>query len=189
MRLDELTRRFGESISLEWRAFLLRPESKERDRDKFVDYTRSWKRPAATEPAAVFTTPWQSDAPAPRGSMPAHVAARTVADITADLYDPYHHRLLVAYFTENRDISDWQVLGDLAAEVGVDRSEFLTLADEQQRAHVEAIIAEHNDAIEQGITAVPTVVLDDVLPVPGAQEVEAFEHWIQRLIDRRLDAT
>jgi predicted DsbA family dithiol-disulfide isomerase len=186
VRLDEVSRRFGDAISLEWRAFLLRPEAKERDRDTFVDYTRSWQRPADMEPDASFTTPWSSDAPAPRGSIPAHVAAKTMAGLVPEAADAFHHRLLGAYFTENRDISDWGVLGDLAAEVDVDRGEFLTFADEQQQSLVEVILAEHNEAVAQGITAVPTVVIDDVLPVPGAQEVETFEHWIQKLIDRRL---
>lgn len=185
MRLDEVVDRFGDDVRLEWRAFLLRPEAKERDREKFVDYTHSWQRPAATEPGADFTTPWASDAPAPRGSIPAHVAAKTMAGLSSDAYDPFHHRLLAAYFTENRDISDWEVLGDLAVDVGADRREFLTMAQEQQASLVEVIIAEHNDAVSQGITAVPTVVIDEVLPVPGAQEVDTFVHWIQRLLDRR----
>ena len=42
-----------------------------------------------------------------------------------------------------------------------------------------------NDAIQNGITAAPTVVLDGVLPVPGAQDFEAYERWIERLLDRR----
>ena len=185
MRLDEVVRRFGDAVTLEWRAFLLRPEAKERDRDKFVEYTRSWQRPAEMEEGASFTTPWASDAPAPRGSIPAHVAAQTMAGRAPEAAEPFHQRLLGAYFTENRDISDWQVLADLAGEVGVDPREFLTLADEQQASLVEVILREHNDAVQQGITAVPTVVIDDVLPVPGAQDVATFEHWIGRLIERR----
>jgi predicted DsbA family dithiol-disulfide isomerase len=186
VRLDEVVRRFGDAVTLEWRAFLLRPEAKERDRDKFVDYTRSWQRPAEMEAGASFTTPWASDAPAPRGSIPAHVAAKTMAGLAPAAAEPFHHRLLGAYFTENRDISDWQVLADLAGEVGVDPREFLTIADEQQASLVEVILGEHNEAVSQGITAVPTVVIDDVLPVPGAQDVATFEHWINRIIDRRL---
>ena len=40
-------------------------------------------------------------------------------------------------------------------------------------------------AIEHGVTGVPTVLLDQVLPVHGAQDFSSYEHWIQRLLDRR----
>ena len=163
----------------------MRPETRDRDRGTFVDYTRSWQRPAATEPAAAFTTPWASDAPAPRGSIPAHVAWRTLVAELPAAADAYHHRLLTAYFTDNLDISDDAVLTELAVEVGADRASFAELLVEQRTSHTEAVIAEHNEAIGQGITAVPTMVLDDVLPVPGAQEVDTIAIWIQRLIDRR----
>ena len=151
-----------------------------------MDYTRSWQRPAATEPAANFTTPWTSDAPAPRGSIPAHVAWRTLAAELPGAADAYHHRLLTAYFTDNLDISDDAVLTDLAVEVGADRSAFAALLTEQRPSLTDVVIGEHNEAIGQGITAVPTMVLDDVLPVPGAQEVDTIAIWIQRLLDRRL---
>ena len=108
-----------------------------------------------------------------------------MAEFAPDIEPAYHRRLMDAYFAENRTISDWRVLGDLAAEVGVDRDEFLTLTRERERALTEAVIDDHNEAIGQGITAVPTMVLDEVLPVQGAQEVDTIAHWISRLIQRR----
>ena len=47
------------------------------------------------------------------------------------------------------------------------------------------MIDEHNEAINQGITSVPTVVINQVLPVPGAQETETYINWISRLIERK----
>lgn len=118
--------------------------------------------------------------------MPAHVAAKSLALIAPEASDAFHHRLLKAYFTENRTISDWGVLADLAGDVGLDRNEFLTLTAERERGLAEEVITEHNSAIEQGVTAVPTMVIDEVLPIQGAQEVEVIARWIERLIDRRL---
>ena len=108
-----------------------------------------------------------------------------MALVEPDLLDAFHHRLLAAYFTDNRTISDWDVLGDLAADVGVDRQEFLTLTREREQSLTDAVITDHNDAISQGITAVPTMVLDEVLPVQGAQDVDTIDGWISALIDRR----
>lgn len=167
-----------------WKAFLLRTEAKGTDQEKFVAYTESWRRPAATEPGAIFNV-WATDEPQPTSSVPAHVAAKSLALIAPDASDAFHHRLLSAYFTENRTISDWAVLADLAADVGLDRDEFLTLTAERERTLAEEVIAEHNDAVHQGITAVPTMVIDEVLPVQGAQEVDTISRWIERLIERR----
>jgi predicted DsbA family dithiol-disulfide isomerase len=74
----------------------------------------------------------------------------------------------------------------LAGESGVDRDEFMSLTAERERSLVEEVIGEHNEAIEQGVTAVPTMVIDEVLPIQGAQEVDTVSRWIERLIDRRL---
>lgn len=118
--------------------------------------------------------------------MPAHVAAKSLALLEPELADEFHHRLLEAYFTHNRTISDWGVLADLAAETGLDRDEFMAFTAERERTLVDEVIGEHNEAIQSGITAVPTMVLDEVLPVQGAQEVDTVSRWIERLLDRRL---
>lgn len=170
---------------MSWKAFLLRTESKATDQEKFVAYTRSWLRAAQVEPAAVFNV-WSTDEAQPTSSVPAHVAARSLALLEPAASDAFHHRLLTAYFTENRTISDWAVLADLAADVGIDRNEFLSITAERERALAEEVIAEHNEAIQQGVTAVPTMVIDEVLPVQGAQEVDTISRWIERLLERRL---
>ncbi len=99
----------------------------------------------------------------------------------------FHRRLLEAYFSENRDISDTGVLTDLAGEVGLDRTGFSTHWTTHQSKLSLAVIDEHNTAIDRGITAVPTIVLDDVVPVQGAQDFFAYEHWITRLLARRSE--
>jgi predicted DsbA family dithiol-disulfide isomerase len=185
VRLDELKHRFGDRIDVTWRAFLLRTETKATDQAKFVAYTESWRRPAAAEPAATFTV-WSTDETQPTSSVPAHVAAKSLATMAPDAADAFHHRLLRAYFAENRTISDWAVLGDLAADVGVDRARFLRETAARERELTEAVIAEHDEAVAQGITAVPTMVIDEVLPVQGAQDVDTLARWIERLLDRRL---
>jgi len=171
----------GDRITIEWRSFLLRVEPKTTDHDKFVEYTRSWLRPAEMEPRAHFTV-WASDAPPPSSSLPAQVAAKTM-----ELHDPesvfgYHRALLTAYFTDNRDISDLDVLADIAAECGVARAGFVAAFTEHNQALTRAVIDDHNSAIESGVTAVPTVVINNMMPVPGAQEVDAYQTWIERIL-------
>ena len=119
MRVDELQEQLGDDIEVEWRSFLLRAEPKTGDREKFVEYTKSWLRPADTEPKATFNV-WSSEAPQPSSSIPAQVAYKVLAAGWPDRADAYHRRLMEAYFGENRDISDAAELRALAVEVGVD---------------------------------------------------------------------
>ena len=187
MRVDQIEERFGDQVRVEWRAYLLRPGNEGGDpakHDKFVEYTKSWQRPQSAEPALTFR-PWATDNAQPAGSLPAHVAAKAMAEFAPEAEARYHRALMDAYFAENRTISDPEVFGDLAAECGVDRSGFLAHVNDHQLRFSQAAIDEHNQAIEHGITGVPTVLLDRVLPVQGAQDFASYEHWIQRLIDRR----
>lgn len=152
--------------------------------EKFVEYTKSWQRPAEAEPSLTFTT-WATDNPQPSGSIPAHVAAKAMKEYAPEAEARYHRRIMDAYFAENRTISDPEVLAMLAAEVDVDASGLLAHVADRQIPLAQQSIDEHNEAIENGITAAPTVVLDGVLPVPGAQDFIAYERWIERLLERR----
>ena len=180
MRLNQLEERLGDRIEIEWKSFLLRAEPKTGDRDKFVEYTKSWLNPAAQEPDAEFQV-WASDAPQPTSSIPAQVAWRILQDLRPDLAEAYHWRLLRAYFSENRDISDADELVALAVEVGADEDAFRLAAAEQGDAWAHAVIDEHNSAIQSGVTAVPTVVFADVFPIPGAQPVETYERIVEKI--------
>ena len=188
MRVDELKERLGDKVQIEWKSFLLRTEPKTQSLEKFIDYTNSWQRPAAMEPAAAFTTPWESGAEPPTSSLPAQVAWKASSTFGPDKQDAFHQALLTAYFTENRNISDWSVLSDIAEQVGIDRTEFEVFLDTNRQYLASWVIDEHNSAIQNGVTAVPTVVIGDVLPVPGAQDVEQYERLVERFIQRRAEA-
>ena len=160
------------------------PDEQRADQARFVEYTKSWQRPAALEPEAVFRV-WASDDLGPSGSMGAQVAAKVMDDFAPGSADAFHWRLLEAYFSENRTISDPEVLADLAAEVGEDRAGFAEALRQGWPAAAGQVIDEHNEAWEAGITAVPTVLIDGVLPIAGAQEVDSYVTWIDRLLAKR----
>ena len=111
-----------------------------------------------------------------------------MAEFAPDIEPAYHRRLMDAYFAENRTISDPNVLAGIAAECGADPGGFISYVVENEQRLAQAVIDEHNSAIQSGVTAVPTIVLDDVLPVQGAQDLESYVRWIDRLLSRRGDA-
>ena len=184
MRLDEVKDHFEDQISITWKSFLLKPESKAPDREKFIRYTQGWERMAALEPKTSFV-PWSTSSNPPTGSLPAQVAQKIISAEEPEYANAMHHKLLEAYFKRNLDISDWSVLAHIANEVGFGESKFSSLVDTQLLELSEKVINEHNEAINQGITSVPTVLINHVLPVPGAQETETYINWISRLIERK----
>ena len=87
--------------------------------------------------------------------------------------------LFAAHFTHGRNLSDDAVLADVAAEIGLDRSEALAvLADQRFAADVRK--AEQH-WINQGIQGVPAVIFNRRHLVSGAQGVENFTGILNQL--------
>ena len=152
-------------------------------REKFERYSKGWKTIGSQEHRVNFR-PWEGPSNPPSGSLPAQVGHKLVSALWPEQKMQMHQRLLEAYFSENRTISDWTVLAELVSEIGEDSSYFLQHLEERKEKLAEQVIAEHNEAINQGITAVPTTLINKVLPVPGAQESATYINWIERIIER-----
>jgi predicted DsbA family dithiol-disulfide isomerase len=88
-------------------------------------------------------------------------------------------RLLEAYFHDGLDVGDPDVLADCAAEVGFDRDDVAELLAGDRG--VAELAEQLSHAWENGITAVPTYVLDGQWAVPGAQDPEVFVNVIRRM--------
>ena len=92
-------------------------------------------------------------------------------------------RLFEAYFLEGQDVGDVQVLGSLAAEVGMDGSEIeARLRRDEDRAEV-ASTADNNR--REGITGVPFFKFGDQYPVMGAQNPDTLAKVIERTLAAR----
>ncbi len=87
--------------------------------------------------------------------------------------------LFAAHFTHGRNLSDDAVLADVAAEIGLDRTEALAvLADQRFAADVRE--AEQH-WVNQGIQGVPAVIFNRRHLVSGAQGVENFTSILNQL--------
>ncbi len=100
-----------------------------------------------------------------------------------DAHDRLHERVMDAYWTEGRDIMDWEVLLACVADAGLDPAE--------ARAQVEAgtfageVDASTAVAQRHGIRAVPAFVFDGRLLVSGAQPHEVLEAAIAQAGEMR----
>lgn len=81
-------------------------------------------------------------------------------------------RLLRAYFVDGLHIGDAEALAGCAADVGFDRDDVLAFLESDRG--VAEVDAQLRHAHENGITAVPTYVLDGKWAIPGAQEPDTF---------------
>ena len=186
-RLASVEAALGDSIRVEWRSFLLRPQPDPARRgpealEKFRHYTKSWLRVAEDEPRAPFQV-WASDAGPPSHSVPAHLAAKAAAALGADAGRRMRERLFRAYFAESRDISDPTALFGLWRELALPEAEFDRCAEP---ALVQRILAEHREAEERGASGVPAVRLeDDDFVLLGAQPEAVYLRWLQRALAAR----
>ena len=89
--------------------------------------------------------------------------------------------LFAAHFTNGRNISDINVLADIAAEIGLDRSESLAVLEDQRFAKKVRAAEQHWQ--QQGIQSVPAVIFNERHLVSGAQGVENFTNILQQLAD------
>jgi len=127
--------------------------------------------------------PWLGDAGPPSHSVPPHLVAKAAAALGPDAFERMHLRLMRAYFSENQDITDPQVLRSLWLEQGLPEAAFERREDP---ALLEQVLDEHAAAQEAGATGVPAVQLqgNDAIIV-GAHPMELYRRWMTRILAAR----
>ncbi len=96
----------------------------------------------------------------------------------------YHRALFHAYWVDEQNISDLEVLCRLAANCGLDADAFRrALADGRYAARVQEQIDRTRAA---GITGVPTTIFDEKFALVGAQDHEVYRDVAKRVASGRL---
>ena len=94
--------------------------------------------------------------------------------------------LFTAYFQDRRDVSNVDVLCDIAEAQGMDRA--VALAWINDAALTTSVRAEMAHWTDQNITGVPAIIFDQKYMVPGAQSAETFADVIKKLLTKRAAA-
>jgi len=94
--------------------------------------------------------------------------------------------LFTAYFQDRSDVSDTDVLCDIAEAQGMDRA--VALAWINDAALTETVRAEMEHWTDQNITGVPAIIFDQKYMVPGAQSAETFADVINKVLTKRAAA-
>ena len=187
VRLRALEDEYSGAVELDWRSYLLRPDHRPASdpiaaREKFRRYTRSWERPASESESGEFTV-WASDEGPPSHSVPAHLVSKAAKVLGPGPFRILHDRLMRAYFTENRDISNLAVQQELWAELGLPEEGFETARKPET---LDWVLREHREAQHAGVTGVPAVQLaGNSAVVVGAHPASLYRRWIERSLERQ----
>jgi predicted DsbA family dithiol-disulfide isomerase len=175
-------------LTLEWKSYLLRPHVEPKTLDKFRRYTETWMRPATQPDAGEFRV-WATDEEPPSHSIPPAVAVKAAARQGAPVggdFESYHRALMHAYFARNLNVTSRDVIDLVARECGLDMNRFAADFDDPELAA--QVVAEHNEAVEMGISGVPCVVVGDGFAMPGAQERAVYINIVRKLVARANEA-
>ena len=161
-------------VEVVWKAFELRPDPAP-SLDPAGEYlTRVWRDsvyPLAERLGMTMRLP-----PIQPRSRRAHEAAKWAQ--TQDQFDAYNAALFRAFFERGEDISDIEVLGKLARDLGLDDS---TLSAALQSKQFEpSVLADEREAAELGVHAVPAFVFNQRFALTGVQPVAALEQMLNR---------
>ncbi|ANH03015.1 DsbA family protein [Shinella sp. HZN7] len=166
-------------ISISWRAFELRPEPVPTLRPEDPYLPAIWSRsvyPLADRLGVPIRLPSISPQPRTAKAFELLVMAQDKG-----LDHPYSMRVLRAFFQEDRDIGDPEILIALAAEAGLDAGKARQVLESGAYAerHREALRHARED---MAITSVPTIVVGDRV-FRGTPPLDALRQAIDRLQD------
>lgn len=80
--------------------------------------------------------------------------------------------LFKAYFTDSKNISDFNVLGDIAKSIGLDKDEVIKILNSDM--YKKEVREDEALARSYSITSVPTFIINDKFIISGAQSEEVF---------------
>lgn len=94
--------------------------------------------------------------------------------------------LFKAYFQDNRNVSDEDVLIDVAASTGLDSDEARMHINDPEN---EAAVRAHLDFwVDQGVSGVPAIIFERKFMVPGAQDSATFANVIRKVTAKKAAA-
>ena len=162
--LNEAVAELEGAVEVEWMPFELRPyptPTLEPEGDYLQSGWRASVYPMAERMGVRIVLPRVSPQPYTRLAFEGALWARDQGKAEA-----YNHRMFTAFFQDELDIGDAEVLGDCAAEIGLDKKDFrAALDDGLHRQECEEQLRLGRDIL--AINSVPTFVIDNRLGIPG----------------------
>jgi 2-hydroxychromene-2-carboxylate isomerase len=174
-QIDGLAARYGRAVT--WRPILLGAVFKVTNQQPLsaVPLKGSYMAHDLARGARLLKVPFKLPTRFPISSIAPSRAFYWVGDKDAALARKLAQALYHAYFAEDRDISNPEVTGNVAAKLGVAKEELSAAMNEP--AVKERLRTEVDAAIERGVFGSPYIVIDSE-PFWGSDRLEQVEKWL-----------
>jgi predicted DsbA family dithiol-disulfide isomerase len=93
-------------------------------------------------------------------------------------FSEYNEALFRAFFERGEDISNVDVLGRLASDLGLDSNSLQQALDKHE--YLESVLADEREARKLGISGVPAFVANRKAALSGVQSMENLKKLIER---------
>lgn len=189
-RLEEAIQQFPhkEQIEVEFKSFELDPNAPKNSKmtihealaSKYgmsIDQAKQ-ANAGVGEQAATAGLTFNFEDMKPTNTFDAHRLAKYAKTVGKD--KEITEKLLYGYFTESKNLSDYETLADIAESVGITRDEALeVLQDESAFSH--DVRVEEEIARQYQITGVPYFIINQKYAISGAQPFETFQSALQKV--------
>jgi len=110
-------------------------------------------------------------------SRPALIAAELARE--RGRFQPVHESIFSAYFSQGLDIGDADVLSDILRNAGIDAAILKNAIHD--RTYASRLLQAQQEAVQAGVTGVPTFVINAKSTIVGAQPVDVFRKVLQKI--------
>jgi len=175
-KIDELAAKYGRTVT--WRPILLGAVFKLTGQQPLptIPLKGSYAAHDLARSARLFKVPFKLPTKFPISGTAPSRAFYWLGDKDAALARNLALALYHAYFAEDRDISNPEVTGNVAAKLGVDKAGLLEALNDP--AVKERLKSEVDAAIERGVFGSPYIVVDGE-PFWGSDRLDQVEKWLQ----------
>ncbi|MCM2532214.1 DsbA family oxidoreductase [Neobacillus pocheonensis] len=189
-RLEEALAQFPhkEQVQVEFKSFELDPNSP-KNIDKSIHEVLATKYGMSIEQAiqanqgvgqqaASVGLTYHFDTMKPTNTFDAHRLAKFAKTLGKEA--EVTEKLLYAYFTESKQIGDYDTLADIAVSAGIDREETIGVLNDQN-AFSNDVRMDESIAQQYGISGVPYFVINQKYAISGAQPTATFAGALQQV--------
>ena len=176
-RIDELAAKYGRAVV--WRPMLLGAVFKITGQQPLatVPLKNTYMAHDLARTARLLDVPFKLPGKFPVATQAPSRAFYWTGDQDRELAVRLAKALYRAYFVEDRDISNPEVTGNVAAKLGIDKAALIQALNDA--AVKERLRLEVDAAIERGVFGSPYFVVDGE-PFWGADRLEQVEQWLRQ---------
>jgi 2-hydroxychromene-2-carboxylate isomerase len=176
-RIDEIAAKHGRTVT--WRPILLGAVFKITGSQPLptIPLKGSYAAHDLARCARLYKVPFRMPAKFPVAATAPSRAFYWMNDRDPELARRLARALFHAYFAEDRDISNPEVTGNVAAKLGVDKAGLIQALNDP--AVKERLKTEVDAAIERGVFGSPYIVVDGE-PFWGSDRLDQVEQWLEQ---------